>query len=260
MSVELESLDHDLGRLEQAMVKLFRALEAKAEAENDKFIRMPAEAYRALKARLEALKAELFSTGDTTKLRLVTDQHDAIRIRLIYAENLLKRDIPRPYVEQALREFTGAQGQTCPVPAAVSAPVATTQKTGLLATFAHWLKALLGGGKAAPPQSRRTTIAGTVEKTPDKEGLEPLTLPEHELRLIYLHKLMEEDVLALLDEKDRPPSLPSHVKLPDYLARFSARDFAEAHFNVRVKENRRIARTPEELRRKLAERSANDKG
>jgi hypothetical protein len=79
------------------------------------------------------------------------------------------------------------------------------------------------------------------------------------LRLIYLHKLMEEDRQHLLTKTQRPPRVEDGVTIPAYIANFSARDFAESHFAVRPKPSKEpkepIARTPEELRAKLSKRS-----
>lgn len=254
MHSDLAPIEERTLELERAMVKLLRVVEAQAAETGEGAIHIPDVERRQLTERLEAIRNDLFGTADTTTLRLVTEQHDTLRIRLIYLEHLLRRDIPRPYVEQALREFTGSKGPA-PTPATTpvrEVPVIVPESEGLLG----FLRQLLFGRR-----SRRTPARARRGATSSPVAVAPVTapvpdLPESELRIIYLHKLMEQDAMKLLADTDRPPALPRDVHLPPYLARFSVRDFAETHFAVRITQGKRdIARTPEELRRKLAGRA-----
>jgi hypothetical protein len=72
------------------------------------------------------------------------------------------------------------------------------------------------------------------------------------MRTIGLHYLMEEDHQKLVKADQVMPRLSHGIKLPEAIARYVARDLNASHFALRARQG--IARTPDELRRKLAER------
>jgi len=191
--------------------------------------------------RLDGLQTSLYASGTGPReLRLVTEEHDALRIRTIYLRHLLEREVPRLYVEKALVET-----RTRPAPGQLPAsrqPAAapTARKEGILGALGSAFRKE-ESTKPTSPARRAAPTAGTM--------LQP------QMRLIYLHKLMEEDAMKLMPEKARPPRVADNVRVPGFIANFSAKDFAETHFAVRSPTAKQaIARTPEELRAKLAKR------
>ncbi|MGE0081356.1 MAG: hypothetical protein AB7U81_08665 [Thiohalomonadaceae bacterium] len=239
MNDELDRIERAVQQLEAEVVVCLREAGRRAAESGERHVLLPDEMLDAFHGRLDALEAGLYST-DASSLRIVSEQHDAVRIRMIYLRDLLAPEIPRPYVEDALQEFAqrAATAPSAPPPSA-----AGPREGGG--------RGLLGGlfsrRPARTPETPPPQPASPRPSTPARAA------DDGQMRLIYLHKLMEEDRLKLIPPAKRPAPLPSDVRLPDYIARFSARDFAETHFAVR-RAGEPIARTPEELRTKLAQR------
>ena len=105
--------------------------------------------------------------------------------------------------------------------------------------------AFFSNSSAPPP-----TPSAVTEK-PAEQSLESKP-PLEVMQTFGLHYLMEEDQLELIDPQNALPRVTHGSRLPPMLSRFVARDLAEAHFATRAVP--KVARTPEELRRKLAER------
>lgn len=253
-------MNDDLGRIELALqhlesevVACLRERQRQAPGDGALRVNVPEAARSGFLASLDKLEAGLYSTGNTRSLRIVSEQHDAVRIRMLYIRHLLARDIPRAYVDEALQEFSmGTQPRPQPV-ASVPEPMAPAPRDAWWRALLSALAGMFSGGRARRPMPVATPRPAVAPRpvAPDAKLSD-----EEQMRLIYLHKLMEEDRLKLLSPEERPAPVSGDVRLPGYIARFRAKDFAEAHFAVRpsAPAGERIARTPEELRAKLAQR------
>jgi hypothetical protein len=250
----LQAISQNLSRLEKRLIKEYARV--KAEAPSDLlYLVLPREQAREHLVMLNSLHKQLMGTADSRKLALVTDLHDELRIRMIVLRDLLEREIPIPYLERALGELRVPQPSGPPptrVPAAESASGGEE--------YEGWLRRLLASlpllgtllrKKPAVAVSRRT-VQPAPARSVDIEEREQAQLPEEVMRTMGLHYLMEEDQLKLLKSGRELPRITHGYKLPQQFARFVTRDLAEAHFATRA--SPKIARTPEELRRKLADK------
>ncbi len=261
MSDELKQIDSKLTTLERDVVAEYRVLKETADESGDRFVRVPDALIRRFGRVLQALKEALFGTGNTKSLRLVCDYHDALRIRMLYIENLLDRTIPHVYLTQALKEFPEYRTvETAPerVSSRPVWPEPEERAPGPLKRLLLGLLALLRGpGGRSRSESSTGGGARSTEPVSRQRSDPALSARENELRLIYLYKLMEEDYQNLIDAAERPPRIAEQIELPPFIANFTAKDFAETHFGVRTgTAGERIARTPEELRAKLAQRQS----
>jgi hypothetical protein len=251
MPDDLARIERALQQLEARVVACLRERQQQTNATEAARVHMPEHARTGFVSTLDEIESALYATGEAGSLRIVSEQHDAARIRMIYLRHLLARDIPRPYVDQALLEFPAGERRAPEVSASRPPPaVAPPQQSAWRAVLA-WLAGLFGRAQPAagkPPSSPVTPRGAVAARRSD----------EDEMRLIYLHKLMEEDRQKLLPAEERPAPLARDVRLPDFIANFTAKDFAEAHFAVRPRPGEPIARTPEELRAKLAKRQRDE--
>lgn len=257
MSDKLKPVEEQIRALEASVIKAYRECVDKGTEADEKFVRFPDDIKQRIASEAKAVETALYSTGDITNLSLVSDRHDELRIRTIFIQHLLERDIPIPYVRQALTEFkkqpdskVTASGN--PIGAHAPDKYRDEEKQGLIGRF---LSFLFGGGK---PKTKTVPVQRPrpVAKTPE------LPMPEDELRVILLHKLMEEDSHHLLSDQQRVRDLPRDIHIPSFIANFQTKEYAGTYIANRVrrkkegtKENESIARTPEELRAKLARRT-----
>lgn len=261
MADDLNAIDAELAKIECALVRALREGKAEADDVGSALVRLPKAFGEGVLASVAGLQSRLYESSDSGNLRLVCDLHDALRVRLIYIDNLLRHDIPRPYAELALREFQKSPHPPAAPGQAVTQPLPMRFESVRKGVFARLLEAvarLLGIGRGSASEPRQVPQTGKRAPAADTNpALEAEKRSEDELRLMYLHALIEDDELHLVERENRIKPLPVDLPRPRYVATFSARDFAENHFGARTSAPRQsIARTPEELRRKLAARAA----
>jgi hypothetical protein len=250
----LQAIGQNLSQLEKSLLKEYARV--KAEAPSDlRYIVLPREQAQEHLVTLNTLHKQLMGTANSRKLELVTDLHDELRIRMIVLRDLLEREIPIPYLERALGELRVPQPSGLP-PKRVPAPESASggeEDEG-------WLKRLLASlpllgallrKKPAGAVSRRT-VQPAPTSSADVEEMEQAQLPVEVMRTMGLHYLMEEDRLKLLKSGRELPRITHGYNLPPQFSLFVARDLSEAHFATRAYP--KIARTPEELRRKLSDK------
>lgn len=250
----LQAINQNLSLLEKRLIKEYARV--KAEASSDLlYIVLPREQAREHLVTLNTLHKQLMGTADSRKLTLVTDLHDELRIRMVVLRDLLEREIPIPYLERALGELRVPQPSG---PPPTRAPAA--ERTPGREEDEGWLRRLLGSLPLLGALLRRKPAVAisrrTVQPAPARNAAagyaEQTALPEEVMRTMGLHYLMEEDQLKLLRSGKELPRITHGYKLPPLFSRFVARDLAEAHFATRAYP--KIARTPEELRRKLSDK------
>lgn len=260
MDTKLAPISQELARLEKNLIEAYSYIKAASSSEL-LYIVLPREQAREYLASLKGLYDALQGSGDNRELQLVTDLHDELRIRMIVLRDLLEREIPVPYLERVLTELK------VPAKLATAAPSPTRQvgdtrdtrtpaRETLLSRLFGWLP-LIGGLFRRTPRTpatpqRTTPSAPAAEPQSDMSAPQP-SPPLQVMQTMGLHYLMEEDRLKLLESGKELPRVTHGFKLPPILSRFVARDLAEVHFATRAQP--KIARTPEELRRKLAEKS-----
>lgn len=254
MDDTLQAISQNLSQLEKNLLREYARV--KAEAPSDLlYLVLPREQAREHLVMLNSLHKQLMGTADSRMLALVTDLHDELRIRMIVLRDLLEREIPIPYLERALGELRVPQPSGPPptrLPVAESTPGWKDDE--------GWLKRLLASlpllgallrKKPAGAVSRRT-VQPAPRRSAEVEEMEQAQLPAEVMRTMGLHYLMEEDRLKLLKSGRELPRITHGYKLPPQFSLFVARDLAEAHFATRAYP--KIARTPEELRRKLSDK------
>lgn len=261
MDDNLQPISHRLSLIEKQIMAAYSRIKAEASADL-LYIVLPREMAREHLAKLKQLYDELIGGGDSKKLCLVTDLHDELRIRMIVLRDLLQREIPVPYLERVLTDLKEPSRSTAVTPSPEKSVTKATTRVrteepvdeGLLSGL---FGSLFGGRKATRseqhmrrPSAPAASHSAATEK-PAEQGTENRP-PLEVMQTFGLHYLMEEDQLELIDPENALPRVTHGSRLPPILSRFVARDLAEAHFATRAVP--RVARTPEELRRKLAER------
>lgn len=258
MDTKLEPISRELTRLEKDLIEAYSYIKAASSSELI-YIVLPREQARDYLATLKGLYDALQGSGDSRELQLVTDLHDELRIRMIVLRDLLEREIPLPYLERVLTELKDPAllATAAPAPPRQSSNTSYTSapsRETLLSRLFGWLP-LIGGlfrrAPRAPATPPRTTPSAPVADV--QSATTPPTPPLQVMQTMGLHYLMEEDQLKLVEAGKELPRVTHGFKLPPILSRFVARDLTEAHFATRAQP--KIARTPEELRRKLAEKS-----
>jgi hypothetical protein len=165
---------------------------------------------------------------------------------------LLEREIPIPYLERVLGELKTPQPSGQPSFQSPSAQMRTTSRE----EPEGWLRRLLASIPLLGMFFRRRPAATPSRRAPARETAavdrDQPQLPEEVMRTMGLHYLMEEDRLNLIKPGKELPRITHGKKLPPLFSRFITRDLAEVHFATRAYP--KIARTPEELRRKLSEK------
>lgn len=258
MDTTLEPISRELVRLEKNLIEAYAYIKAASSSEL-LYIALPREQARDYLAILKGLSDALQGSGDSRELQLVTDQHDELRIRMIVLRDLLEREIPVPYLERVLTELKDptlhATTATPPLHQHSNTSYTSPAET-LLSRLFGWLP-LIGGlfrRKSRTPSPSRRTIPSAAAADTQADATPPQPAPPLQvMQTMGLHYLMEEDQLKLMESGKELPRVTHGFKLPPLLSRFVARDLAEAHFATRAQP--KIARTPEELRRKLAEKS-----
>lgn len=224
MDEQLQTIDLELSRLERVVLDKYEQLEASAGPSAIHVI-IPWEQAHEHLAELEVLSDRLHGGGSGGMLQLVTDEHDQLRVRIIVLRNLLERDIPVPYLSRVFNELRKESVATATAPSSLSTAAASNPFLG--------------------------------EQQPKEAPAE--ALPLEVMQTMGLHYLMEEDQQQLVKPEQAMPRVTHGSQLPMTLSRFVARDLAEAHFATRPLKPK-IARTPEELRQKLAARAKAQQG
>jgi hypothetical protein len=244
----LHAINHHLSRLEKRLIEEYSRVKADSRADL-LYIVLPRAQTREHLVTLNILHKELLGTADSRKLELVTDLHDELRIRMIVLRDLLEREIPIPYLERVLGELKTPQPSGQPSPSAQMRTTNREEPEG-------WLRRLLASIPLLGMFFRRRPAATPSRRAPARETAavdrDQPQLPEEVMRTMGLHYLMEEDQLNLVKPGKELPRVTHGKKLPPLFARFITRDLTEVHFATRAYP--KIARTPEELRRKLSEK------
>lgn len=250
MDENLVQVDIDLRHLEKQIIIHYERLEATAPP-NMVYLMIPFEEAQGYLAALEALNQRLH--GGSGMLQLVTDDHDQLRIRTVVLRNLLEREIPKPYLGRVISEIrdtsTPTDSPVSPFPASADAgQTAERASGGMFGRFDGDEQDRQRPASGSPPRFTAPQHSDSGSGSEEDEAL-----PVEVMRTMGLHYLMEEDTQKLVKPDQAMPRVTQGSQLPASLARFVAKDLAEAHFATRPLRPK-IARTPDELRRKLADR------
>ncbi|WP_139181436.1 hypothetical protein [Thiohalomonas denitrificans] len=255
MDTTLLPIDLELTQLEESLLEEYARLREDS-AIGLVYILLPRKRTEHYLARLRPLYERLQGTTDTHNLQLVTELHDELRVRVMVLRNLLEREVPLIYLERALTEIIDPES-TLSIrthPAERYTPRRPEPKDGILRRLLSSVP-LLGSffqqkATASGIRTKKNTASNANSAAPSKD------FPAKNVRrTMGLHYLMEEDRLHLIKPGEALPRITHSPGLPPSLARFVTRDLSEAHFATRASSN--IARTPEQLKRKLAEREQN---
>lgn len=256
MDEKLRPISLQLSRLEKGLIEEYTEIKA-AAGPDLMYAVLPRERARGYLDIVASLSEALQATGDPRNLHLVTELHDQLRIRIMILRDLLEREVPVPYIERTVAEIRDPQFGTAPsTPARPTAHTTTETPEPTKGWFRQWLARLPLIGRLFPERPAATTGGHrTVQLGPADEGpaKQAPPLAKEVMQTMGLHYLMEEDQLNLIKSGQELPRITHDHKLPASFARFVSVDLAETHFATRASDA--IARTPEELRRKLAERA-----
>lgn len=251
-----------LGKLESQVLQEYeraKDLHQKAPV----YVTLPEESARAFLEQVSQLYQQLIGGGDVRFLQLVTDLHDELRIRAQVLRDLLERDIPFQYLDRVLNEIRDTRHiiTSTELSGAGAAPVRS--ETAEVTAGGGLLSSLPVVGKWFTRPAEKPDVADRAGRgkpgaqAEPEQGQEESPLSLDSMRTIGLHYLMEEDHSKLVKTEQLMPRLSHGIKLPAAIARYVTQDLTASHFATRVRQG--IARTPEELRRKLAEREREEK-
>jgi hypothetical protein len=237
MSENLTQIERRLESLEAAVVQEYSSRKLDALRDGQDRIALNEQKIDQFARHLGELQTALYATGDPKKLQIVSELHDLLRIRMISIQHILEREIPKPYAEQALFEGDRDGGYA----ASGRLPAASTKAPARSSLLGR----VFQRGEPAKPAS------------PSRPATPP---PSNHMRILHLHKLMEEDKQHLMAPAERPPHVQAaapgsaNPSPAEAAYRFKVKFVAETHHGQRVA-TEKIARTPEELRAKLAKRA-----
>lgn len=248
----LKELARDLDNLECIVGEEYGRLKIEAAAEGLQYIRIPIRVADGFRHHLSAIWAALFGNGPGD-LRLVTEEHDELRLRVQLLEHLLERDIPYAYMARVCCEpgrlpqlFEAASPRTRE--AVAEAPLA-----GALPWWRGGLVALIDRLRRwLDPSAASQAVAQVPVRRPEPAAA-PL-IPEYLQRLVLLYRLMQEDEEHLVQPGQALPPLTIHSARLEELLRFVASETG-GRFLLDRAEALSVARTPEELSRKLRDRN-----
>jgi hypothetical protein len=117
-SADLHRLDEKLDRLEAALVAEYERCGRTQAQPFGQRIAIREQRRADLLGKLHLLARDLYADGSAKEWCLVSEHHDAVRIRIIALRHLLARDIPRPYADEALHEPPCRPAPPTPLPRA----------------------------------------------------------------------------------------------------------------------------------------------
>jgi len=243
MTVNLAEVDEKLTEVEELLLADIRRVR-KMELE-ETYVTLDGSSHKALKGNTARLKHALEHSGDSHNLSLQTDEHEVLAARIKILTILLIRDLPTGYVHEAhelavedRKRFETNVAAKRKQPAKPTAQT-TTAKPGFMGS----LKGLLKNKETPIEQSRNRLNVSEVEteELDQEAGYLDKGIFSASRELAILADLVETN-------RHRPPPPP----LPRDRASFSARDLSKAP----SKTENKLAQTPEDIRRKLQERSA----
>ncbi len=257
----LSKIDTAAARVEKALLDGYRRLLDASYAQSSQWCRLPesmAEHFRRLVKRLQ--QGLFASTHDARHLRVVSDHHEELRIRLMMLEHLIDREVPWAYLERALNCVLekvvlldrNAVASTLASSAVLEGGVPQVR---VHTTRESWWRRLFSRGKRGPEArgSIRPKLAVRISEGARRRFER---LPEYLKRLSLIYHFMEVDDLKLLGAVRCVPSLGRYFSLQGTVAVFEAKDLGGCHWGQRHKREAfdAVARSVDELQEKLRKR------
>jgi hypothetical protein len=263
MGETLDSYESTLTGLERQVIAHYTDAKGMAESENKKYICLPQDISSSLLEILTPLRKNLTRGDESGKLELVSEQHDNLRIRMMYLTDLLERDIPIDYMDRAFSSFRDFEHLK--VESSLASQRANTsignvqnesQKAGLMRSLFGWVFADSSKTpRAAQQQSRHKVPTSCLRNKANYEQLRDNSNGSVSTKkLVVLRYSMEKDPSKLVKSGQKLNPMPQPPFVVSLLSHFEARDLGDTHFSHDKDWEQLKARTPEELRRKLAQR------
>lgn len=251
----LKTIDGSLQEVEEQLLQEFERI--RNTLSDSRFEPIDAGIRNALADVTDDLYNRLDNSGDRQNLSLMTEQHEVLLSRIVVLRRLLDAKVPTAFLHEAHSEVTSNRKLLEAKVKAKrqkeeAAELATTEsKRGLIGK----LKGLFGGEDETENEMPRSRIRVTEQEISE---LEPVS--------IYLDNGIysaSRELAALanvfsLPKATRDKIQVDHAKRVEGKALFESRDLSQQVESARP--DRGIAQTPEDIRRKLAERQGTATG
>ncbi len=258
MTEVLDTIDKSLQEVEEQLLQEFDRI--RNTISDARFEAIDLGIKTALSSVVDELKDRLEKTGDASNLQLMTEQHEVLLARMAVLRQLLNAKVPTAFLHEAHNEVVSnrkkleAKVETQRRKVEIrpdSEAEAEAGKSGLV----NKLKGMFGGGNQSDSANSRNTIRVTEA---EQKALEPVNIyldngiysASRELAaLANVFSLPEQQREALQDTHEKKMRAVISGK-----AQFESRDLSDQAPEAR--DGKDIAQTPEQIRRKLAERSS----
>lgn len=260
MSELLDTIDDSLQEVEEQLLQEFDRI--RNTLSDARFEAIDLGIKNALASVVAELKDRLEQTGDSSNLSLMTERHEVLYARMAVLRQLLNAKVPTAFLHEAHREVSSNRRK---LEAEVTARRRQQQASGSeddadKGGFVSKLKGMFGGSKPTEKAVSRNRIRVTEE---EQKALEPVS--------IYLDNGIysaSRELAALanvfsLPQQQRDDMQDAHERKMRAVisgkAHFDSKDLS-AKPEQALDAPDSIAQTPDEIRRKLAERSGNRGG
>ena len=245
MDDSLDSIDVALTGLERQVLGQYSAAGKDTQS---RYVRLAAAQAKSLLEALKPMYQKLLGGSRGGRLELVSERHDELRLRMMYINDLIRRDIPVDYMNRAFAAFNVVERHRRPAQPRTDKRTSERESKG-------FMQNLFTGKRTNPGAARQPTEAASATRTASAPPQDDDTQHSVETKqVILLHHMMETDPMQLVkpEQKIKPTRQPPFVLR--LVSTFVGRDVGEAHFAQGKDWNMMKARSPEELRRKLAQR------
>lgn len=252
----LDTIDSSLQEIEEQLLKEFERI--RNTLSDSRFEPIDTGVRNALTEVTDDLRSRLDQSGDRQNLSLMTERHEVLLSRIVVVRRLLAAKVPTAYLHEAHTEVVSNREK---LEAKVQAKRQTEERAAQEAStpekrsFMGKLKGFFGSDNKTENEVLRNRISVTEQEI---SGLEPVS--------VYLDNGIysaSRELAALANVFSLPQDTQEkiqkeHIRRVEGKAQFESRDLSQQA--ATAKPDRSIAQTPEDIRRKLAERQGGTAG
>lgn len=262
MAELLDTINDSLQEVEEQLLQEFDRI--RNTLSDARYLAIDPGIKNALAGVVAELRESLEQTGDRQNLQLMTEQHEILFARMTVLRQLLNAKVPTAFLHEAHQEVVSNRRKLEADVTSHRRKIAAREEDGSAqdkSGFVNRLKGMFGGSKETENAVSRNKIRVTEA---EQKAHEPVSIyldngiysASRELAaLANVFSLPRQQQEAMQEAHERKMRAVISGK-----AQFESRDLSAQAASDQAVNKGSIAQTPEEIRRKLAERSGNDAG